>query len=79
MAYQSQPAAGYAARKERRLLEKFDAFFTAIGQGFNAYAMRRGRMDEIRRLNAMSDEQLLKLGVTRDRIPQYVFRDLFYV
>jgi hypothetical protein len=31
MAYQSQPAAGYAARKERRLLEKFDAFFTAIG------------------------------------------------
>lgn len=68
-----------ATAKSRRLAQKIDDFFTAIGQGYNAYSMRRSRSAEIERLSAMSDEELLRLGVTRDRIPHYVFRDLFYI
>ena len=67
------------AAKERKLSEKFDQFFASIGQGFNAYVERKSRSAEIARLNAMSDEELLKLGVTRDRIPMYVFRDLMTI
>lgn len=69
------PAAPVKAQEEG-LLARIDAFFVALGQGVNAYRMRESRMAEIRRLNAKSDAELLALGVTRDTIPQYVFRDL---
>ena len=56
-----------------------DAFFAGLGQGFNAYPVRRSRIGEINRLNAMSDAELAAIGVARDRIPHHVFRDLFYI
>jgi uncharacterized protein YjiS (DUF1127 family) len=59
--------------------ERLDLFFAGLGQGFNAYTLRRSRMLEIQRLNACSDAQLSRLGITRDDIPRYVFRDLFTV
>lgn len=55
------------------------SFFDAIAKGFNAYLERQSRTAEIKRLNAMTDEQLASLGISRDRIAQYVFRDMFYV
>ncbi|MBY6088865.1 hypothetical protein ACX9MO_13080 [Pseudooceanicola sp. 502str34] len=58
---------------------KLDNFFAAIGQGFNAYLERRARIDQIHALNQKSDDELAKLGITRDEIPAYVFRDLFYL
>lgn len=67
------------APKERKLRAKLDAFFLSLGQGVNAYVERQARMDQIRALEAKSDEELLKLGLKRDRIPHYVFRDLFYI
>ncbi len=59
--------------------DRIDSFFASIGQGFNAYLERRTRRGEIERLNALSDAQLAKLGITRERIPHHVFRDLFWV
>lgn len=59
------------------LRARLDLFFTTLGQGVNAYAVRRKRLYELARLDAMSDEDLLAMGITRDRIPHYVFRDLF--
>ena len=56
-----------------------DAFLSRVGQGFNAYMETRGRAEEINRLNALSDAGLARLGIKREDIPQYVFRDLFYV
>jgi hypothetical protein len=53
------------------------AVLSGIGEGFAAYAGSQARIGEINRLNALSDGELAELGVTRDRIPQYVFRDLF--
>ncbi|WP_407495282.1 hypothetical protein [Pseudooceanicola sp. MF1-13] len=54
-------------------------FFDAVGRGLTTYMERRSRADQIAALNAKSDAELAKLGITRDGIPAYVFRDLFYV
>jgi uncharacterized protein YjiS (DUF1127 family) len=54
-------------------------FFDALGQGLAAYMERHARMAEITRLNEMTDAQLAELGVKRDRIAHYVFRDRFYI
>lgn len=62
-----------------RLRHALDVFFTGLGQGINAYVERRSRMEELQRLDAKTDEELAKMGLTRDEIPRYVFRDLFYV
>ena len=66
------------------------SFFAAFGRGMVTYMERdepagaQRSLDmftdiKIARLNALSDAQLAKLGITRDTIPAYVFRDLFYV
>ncbi|MGC9417425.1 MAG: DUF1127 domain-containing protein [Rhodovulum sp.] len=57
--------------------ERLDLFFAGLGLGVNAYTLRRSRMREIQALNACSDAQLARMGLTRDDIPGYVFRDLF--
>lgn len=56
-----------------------DRFFASIGQGFNAYLAARSRIDQIERLEAMSDSQLAELGLKREDIPRYVFRDLLHL
>ncbi|WP_066703962.1 hypothetical protein [Celeribacter ethanolicus] len=61
------------------LRARLDLFFATLGQGVNAYAVRRKRLGELARLDALSNEELLAMGITRDRIPHYVFRDLFCV
>ncbi|SFI59067.1 hypothetical protein SAMN04487991_0342 [Celeribacter neptunius] len=61
------------------LRDRLDLFFATLGQGVNAYAVRRKRLGELARLDAMSDAELSALGTTRERIPHYVFRDLFSV
>jgi uncharacterized protein YjiS (DUF1127 family) len=62
-----------------RLLARLDAFFAGLGQGMNAYMHRKSRMDEIEALNAKTDAELAEIGITRDDIPRYVFRDTFYI
>ena len=62
-----------------RLMARVDAFFATLGQGMNAYMHRKSRMDEIEALNAKTDSELADIGITRDDIPRYVFRDTFYI
>ncbi|MDD9706924.1 MAG: hypothetical protein QUV10_03495 [Paracoccaceae bacterium] len=62
-----------------RLMARVDAFFATLGQGMNAYMHRKSRMDEIEALHAKSDAELAEIGITRDDIPRYVFRDTFYI
>lgn len=59
------------------LRNRLDAFFAGLGQGFNAYLVSASRMRQIEALNAKSDEQLKAMGLQRDDIPRYVFRDIF--
>ncbi|WP_136637091.1 DUF1127 domain-containing protein [Pseudooceanicola onchidii] len=54
-------------------------FFQAFGAGMTAYMERRSRADQIAKLNALSDAELKKIGISREGIPAYVFRDMFYV
>lgn len=65
------PAAGFSA--------KFSALFASISSGMVAYMERRARSEQIVALQSKSDAELAKLGITREQIPAYVFRDLFYV
>ncbi len=59
------------------LRARIDAYFVGIGQGVNAYGLRRARMHQILVLESQSDESLAELGLTRDQILPHVFRDLF--
>jgi len=58
---------------------RLDAFFTTVGQGLNAYLEIRSRSAEVERLYTMSDAELAVLGITRDRIPHYVWRDRLFL
>lgn len=59
-----------------QLRNALDLFLAAAGQGFNGYIERRARITELARLDAKSDEELSRMGLRRDDIPRYVFRDL---
>jgi uncharacterized protein YjiS (DUF1127 family) len=37
------------------------------------------RLAQKRKLEAKSDDELAQLGITRDRIAHYVYRDIYYV
>lgn len=58
---------------------RIDAFFSRFGQGMNAYLESRARCAEIEALEALSDEELAGMGLTRDRIVAHVFRDTFWL
>lgn len=51
-------------------------FFGWLGEGLVNYMESRSRLDQIATLEAKSDAELAKMGLTRDRILQHVFRDL---
>lgn len=53
----------------------FSAWFS---RAFNAYVAKRARTDQINALQARSDAELAQLGIRRDQIVQYVFRDLYW-
>lgn len=53
--------------------------FTAwLSRAFDAYIARRARTDQLQALEALSDAELAQLGIRRDQIVQYVFRDLYW-
>ena len=58
------------------LSSRIDRFLVDRGLGFNPYALRRARLRDIIELEVQSDRELAALGLTRDQILPYVFRDL---
>jgi hypothetical protein len=59
------------------LRNRIDLFFAERGQGFNAAAYIRPRLGSILRLDAMSDADLARCGLTREDILPFVFEDCF--
>ncbi|KMK66619.1 hypothetical protein [Puniceibacterium sp. IMCC21224] len=53
--------------------------FKTIGRGLVRIAESNRKIQEVERLQAMSDEQLANRGLKRDEIVHYVFRDMFYL
>lgn len=61
------------------LRDRVDGFLASISAGFTAYVERRARTAQVEMLNAKTDEELAAMGLKREEIPHYVFRDLFYL
>ncbi len=57
----------------------FATFFDALFDGLAAIGEANGRINEVDRLNALSDESLSKMGLQRTDIVRYVFRDRFFI
>ncbi len=55
------------------------AFAAAFVNWMETYADTKSRHAEIEALSAKTDAELAEMGLTRDRIPHHVFRDLYYV
>ena len=53
--------------------------FTALGRGLVAMAENDTRYKTLTKLMAMSDEELAKRGLKRDRLAHHVFSDSFYL
>lgn len=59
----------------RSLRSGLDRVKAALGRGFDAYVRAASRSDRIEALQAKTDAELASLGLSRDQIVQYVFRD----
>lgn len=58
------------------LHQKIDLYFAELGFGLNPYALRRRRLREIIALESATDGQLAEMGLKREDILSFVFRDL---
>ena len=67
----SAPRAGFFAA--------IGSFFASIAVASGASVNLQGRIAEIDELRAKTDAELSALGLTRDTIALYVFRDLQYI
>jgi hypothetical protein len=65
------------SRLSPRVSRAVDRYFTDLGQGCNPGAMVPTRVHQIARLDALPDAALTAMGLTREGIPRYVFRDIF--
>lgn len=61
------------------LLNTVSDFFASLWSAAREQADMERRMLEMRKLEALSDDELAKRGIARDRIAHHVFRDIYYV
>lgn len=61
------------------LLSALAAPFRAMGQFLISLAEAGPRMDEVRRLNAMTDADLAARGLTREGEVRRIFADRFHI
>jgi hypothetical protein len=61
------------ALRERALLARVDRHFAVLGLGVNPYLERLARMDELRRLDRLSDGELAAAGLSREGLVAHVF------
>ncbi len=50
-------------------------FFARIGERMVRAMEKQSRIDQIEALQGLSDSALARLGISREQIPYYVFRD----
>lgn len=62
---------------ENGIGERVSALWAGLRSGFLSHQEGQRRIDEVRRLQAKSDAELAALGLSRDRIVHFVFRDMF--
>ncbi|ASP22797.1 hypothetical protein ANTHELSMS3_04193 [Antarctobacter heliothermus] len=60
----------------RSLNTRIDVYLSEVGFGLNPAQLRRARLRQIITLECASDAELASLGIRRDDILPFVFRDL---
>ena len=55
------------------------AFFAKIGKALISGGAAQARFDQVQALQAKSDAELAKMGLKRDEIVHYVFRDMLHL
>lgn len=63
----------------RRAIESVAKIFKNISNSYVQSALASSRMDLIQKLNAKSDAELADLGLKRDEIVRFAFRDLYHI
>lgn len=61
------------------LRARLSGISASLARVFSRIIESQSRIRQIESLNAKSDAELAKLGITRDRIPYHVFRDRAYL
>ena len=59
-----------------RVFEGVKSFFAMVGTALVLAGTTNHRLHEVERLNAKSDDQLATMGIRREDIVRYVFRDM---
>lgn len=54
-------------------------FFARTGEWVVRFMEMQARVDQIEKLQRKSDSELERLGITREQIPYYVFRDKAWI
>lgn len=57
----------------------FHTLFAAIKRALSSYDAAQSRANEVRRLEGMTDAELARIGLRREQIARYVFRDILYI
>ncbi|WP_371168362.1 DUF1127 domain-containing protein [Aliiroseovarius sp. 2305UL8-7] len=67
-------------RVERRsITATLWSWMTAFGHAMMRASENSSRMRDVQALEARSDAELAKLGLSRADIPRHVFRDMLYI
>lgn len=53
--------------------------FATLSRGIEAHGRVASRRDTIEALEAKTDAELSAMGLNREKIAHYVFRDLYYI
>lgn len=78
MAYQNAHST-HASDLFHGLLDGITAAFGAVGNFLISISAANQRLHLVERLQAKSDEELAELGMRREDIVRYVFRDILHV
>lgn len=83
MAYQDLTHPAQVMSREitatRLFLEKLGRFFSGTMEWMMTNSVGQRRLDMVHSLERRSDEELKSLGIKRDEIVTYVFRDIYYI
>ncbi len=62
-----------------RIAAAVEAIGQTLAKAITINASAEARLREVHRLQALSDTELAKLGIPRDRITHHVFRDIYMI
>ena len=79
MAYHSTTTTDFAPGLWTGVKARLARVGSGLAQRLETYMRYRSRADQVERLQAMSDAELARRGIPRERIVHHVFRDVFYV